>query len=276
MTSISSARPGAPALRAGLQVRLAANEMAKGVRLMWRRRGMVVTFMAMNAVLYMGISLFIGGGHLIRPLLTLTLPALLAGTVAIVAALQGSGGIAEEVNGGTLELTQLSPAPPELQVLGRLGALAIEGLTAATVLGTVFILGLGLHYEPYLGAAVPAVLTVADALGFGLVIVAMTVRIASTGAITHVFNMAVTFFGGTMVPVALFPHALEIFARFVPTTLGVEALDATLTGSSLSAVWDSSILPWLLAHAAASLALGWVLFSTAVRRARHEGGLSPR
>ncbi|HEY2579846.1 MAG TPA: ABC transporter permease [Streptosporangiaceae bacterium] len=272
MTSVSPALPGNTAL----QIRLAANEMAKGVRLMWRRRALVVTFVLMNAVLYMGISLFIGGGHLIRPLLTLTLPALLSGTVAIVAALQGSGGIAEEVNGGTLELTQLSPASPEVQVLGRLGALAVEGLAAAAALGVVFYFSLGLHYAPHLDVLAPAILTVLDALGFGLVVVALTVRIASIGAITHVFNMAVTFFGGTMVPVALFPHGLEIFARFMPTTLGVEALDATLTGGSLPAVWDSGVLPWLLAHAAVSLALGWALYSVAVRRARREGGLSPR
>ncbi|MGH3622069.1 MAG: ABC transporter permease [Sciscionella sp.] len=276
MTSIPLTRSGESTGWLVLQARLTANELTKGVTLMWRRRTMVVSFVLMNAVLYLGISLFIGGGHLVKPLLTLTLPALLAATVALIAAQQGSGGIAEEINGGTLEQTQLSPAPPALHVFGRLGALAIEGLAAAAVLGTAFGFGFGLHYQPHQGVLVPALLTMADALGYGLLIVALTVRVASIGAVTHVFNMAVTFFGGTMVPVAVFPHAMETFARFIPTTLGVQALDTTLAGNPLSVVWANGTLPWLLVHAVVSLTLGWALYSANIRRARREGGLSPR
>jgi ABC-2 type transport system permease protein len=60
--------------------------------------------------------------------MVLTLPALFAEVTATTAALQGSGGIAEEVNGGTLEQSQLSPARPTVLVAGRVAALAVEGL----------------------------------------------------------------------------------------------------------------------------------------------------
>ncbi len=69
------------------QPRLAANEMTKGLRLMWRRRAMVIVGIAMNGLTYLGISLFIGGGHLVDELMILTFPALLAMVVASTSAI---------------------------------------------------------------------------------------------------------------------------------------------------------------------------------------------
>jgi ABC-2 type transport system permease protein len=276
MTAASLAGVSEPVPRLALQARLTANEMAKGLRLTWRRRALVITSMAFFAVVYLGLSLLVGGGHLVKPVLTLTIPAMCAVAVASTAALQGSGGVAEEINGGTLEQAQLSQAPPALQALGRLGALAAEGLVPAAVLGVAFSLVVGLRFHPSPAAAVPAVLTMLDALGYGLVIAALTVRVASIGAVTHVLNMAIQFFGGMMVPVTVFPPGLEIFARFIPTTLGVEALNTTLAGRPLSATWADGTLPWLMVHVAVSLGIGFTLYSANIRRARREGGLSPR
>jgi ABC-2 type transport system permease protein len=273
MTAIALGPPDGHLSRLVRTAGVTANETSKGLRLMWRRRAMVATFVVMSGVTYLGISLFVGGGQIVKPLLTLTLPALLAYAIAVTAALQGSGGIAEELNAGTLEQSQLSPAPPELQMLGRLGALAIEGIAAAAVLGILFAVGFGLQYHVSLAALVPALLTVADALGYGLVLAALTVRVRSIGAITHVFNMAVQFFGGVMVPVAVFPPALETFARFIPITLGVQALNTTLAGRPVSATWIDGTLPWLMVHATASLALGWAIYSANIRGARRAGGL---
>jgi ABC-2 type transport system permease protein len=260
----------------GFQVRLAANETAKGLRLLWRRRALVVVGMIMHAVTYLGISLFIGGGHLVEPLMILTLPALLAVIVAGTAALQGSGGIAEELNAGTLEQAQLSPASPQVQMLGRIAALAIEALAAAGLVGFAVALGAGLDFELRLAALVPALLTVADGLGYGLLIAALTVRVTSIGAITHVFNMVIMVFGGMMVPVATFPEALEVVARFVPTALGVQALNTTLAGEPLAAAWSDGTLPWLLVHTGVLLGAGMVTYVVNIRRAQREGGLAPR
>jgi len=261
------------ALPATNSARLVGNETIKGLQLTWRRRGLLVTFVVMYGITFLGIRLLIGGGHIVTPLLAATLPALLAYAVAQTAAQQGSGGIAEEINAGTLAQSQLGPAAPELHVLGRLAALAIEGLAAAVPLGLVFALGYGVHYQLHPDSLVPAVLTVLDALGYALLIIALTVRVVSIGAITHVFGMVIQFFAGAFVPVTVFPHALQIVVRFVPTTLGVQALNTTLAGRGLSAAWADGTLGWLIVHAAASLALGWLLFARNTRRARREGGL---
>lgn len=252
------------------------NEAGKGLRLMWRRRAVTITFVVLNGLNYLMIQFFIGGGHVVVPVLALTLPALFAVTVSSVAALQGSGGIAEEVNGGTLEQSHLSPAPPSLLALGRLAALAAEGLITAAVLALVFGVGYGPHWALRPDALVPLALTIADALGYGLLMTALTLRVASVGAVVHVFNMAVMFFGGMFIPVTLFPHGVEIFCRFLPTALGVEVLNTTLAGSGLGAAWSDGTLPWLLVHVVVLGVLAWAAYLYAVRRARREGGLSPR
>lgn len=261
---------------APLQARLALNETVKGVRLMWRRRAMVVVGILTGAGTYLGISFFIGGGHLVKYLMILTLPGLLAVAVAQAASIEGAGGIAEEINGGTLEQTRLSPAALPAQVLGRVTALAVEGLAAAVVLAAVLVPTVGLHYEAHADALVPALLTIADALGYGLLIIALTVRVASIGAITHVFNMIIMVFGGMMVPITVFPHCLEIFARFIPTALGVQALNTTLAGHGLSAAWSDDTLPWLLVHTTVLIGAGLAIYVRNIRRAQREGGLSPR
>ena len=254
-------------------MRLLANETGKGLQLLVHRKGLAMNVLVVNTVTFLGIRLLIGGGHLITPLLTVTLPALLAFTVAHTAALQGSGGIAEEINAGTLAQTQLGPATPELQVVGRLAALAIEGLSAAVALAVVFTVAFGLHYQLRPALALPAVLTVLDALGYALLIIALTVRVVSIGAITHVFGMAIQFFAGTLVPITVFPDAMQTVVRVIPTALGVQAVNTTLAGHGLSAAWADGSLPWLIVHATASLVLGWALYTRNVRRARADAGL---
>lgn len=276
MTAIAVPAEGRGGGGPTLAVRMLGNETLKGLQLLWRRRAMLIVGIALNGLTYLGIRLFIGGGHIVHPLLTVTLPGLLAYAVAGTAAVQGSGGIAEEINGGTLEQAQLSPARPSLLAAGRLGALAIEGLIVAIVLGAGFVLTFGVHYHLRPDALVPAVLTVADGLGYALLITALTLAVASIGAITHVFNMTVMFFNGMLVPITVFPHGAQVFEKFLPTTLGVQALNTTLAGRPLSAAWADGTLPWLLVHATVLLGLGWATYLYTIRRARREGGLSPR
>ena len=258
------------------QTRLARAEVVKGLRLMWRRRSLVVVATIVYALTYLGISLFIGGGHLVKDLMVSTMPAFLAVLVANVAAVEGTGGIAEEINGGTLEQTLLSPASPLLQALGRMTALAIEGLAVAIVLGIVFVLGVGLEINLHPVALIPAGLTVLDALGYGLIMTALVVRVPSTGAITHVANMAIMAFGGMLVPISFFPQGLEIFARFIPTALGVQAVNTTLAGHGLGATWSDGTLPWLMVHTAVVLTAGFSLYVINIRHAQQEGGLRPQ
>ncbi len=275
MTTITA--PGAPAGEPAATARILGNEIGKQARLLWRRRVLVATGILAGGANFVLFRLLIGGGHITTEMVALTLPALVLGLAfASNAALQGAGDIAEEVLGGTLEQSQLSPARPSLLLAGRLAGLASSAVVSAVVLGLVFGLGYGVHYTIGPGALVPLLLTIADALGYALLMTALVLRVASIGAIVHVFNMAIMFFGGLLVPVYAFPHGVEIFASIIPTTLGVEALNTTLAGRGLSAAWADGTLPWLIVHVVVLGSLGWITYLHTLRRARREGGLSPR
>ena len=258
------------------QTRLARTEVAKGLRLMWRRRSMLVVATITFGLTYLGISLFIGGGHLVKDLMIRTLPAFLAVVVANIASIEGTGGIAEEINGGTLEQTRLSPASPQLQALGRMTALAIEGLAAAVVLGIVVVSGVGLDIRPGPAVLIPVLLTILDALGYGLIMTALVMRVPSIGAVTHVANMLIMAFAGMLVPISIFPHGLEIFAKFIPTALGVQAINTIQGGHGLASTWSNGTLPWLLVHVAVVVTAGFALYVINMGHAQREGGLSPR
>jgi ABC-2 type transport system permease protein len=259
-----------------LAARTLHNEAAKGLLLLWRRRGVLIASIAESAFAYLLIRFLIGGGHIGHPLVAATLPALLAQFVASTAALQGSGGIAEEVNSGTLEQAQLGPAAPTLPVFGRLGALAVEGFIGALALGLGFGLGFAVHYSASPDVLVPILLTILDALGYAFLIIALTLAVASIGAVTHVFNMAIMFLNGMLVPIGVFPSWIQVTAEFFPTTLGVRVLNSTLAGRPLSAAWGDGTLPWLLVHVFALFSLGWCTYVYTIRRARREGGLVSR
>ncbi len=144
------------------------------------------------------------------------------------------------------------------------------------MLGLGFGLGYGVRYSVRPDVLVPLLLTIADALGYALLMTGLTLRVASIGAIVHVFGMVIMVFNGMLVPVSVFPHGVELFARFVPTTLGVEVMNTALAGRPLGAAWSDGALPWLLVHVAVTAALGWAIYLHTVSRARREGGLSPR
>lgn len=258
-------------------LRIVGNETGKQARLLARRRGLMITGIILGGANYLMFRLLIGAGHITTPMVALTLPALVLGwSFAGKAAMQGAGDIAEEVLGGTLEQSQLSPARPSLLLAGRLAGLAGEGLIGAAVLALVFGLGFGVHYTIRPDVVVPLLLTIADGLGYALLMTALVLRVASIGAVVHVFNMAIMFFGGMMIPVSAFPHGVQIFARIIPTTLGVQAINTTLAGRGLAAAWAGGTLPLLITHAVVLGGLGWITYLHTLRRARREGGLSPR
>lgn len=271
MTAVSVRMAAGP----GWALRTLASEVSKGLRLMWVRRATLIMASVTLAMMYLMIEFFVGGGHVSHAVLAATLPALFAYAVASTAALQGSGGVAEEINGGTMEQAQLSPARPTLLVLGRLGAVAAEGLVPAIALVAIFWGGFGVHYTLRPDVLVPALLTIADAAAYGLLMIALTLIVSSIGALMDVFNMVVMFFGGMFVPGTAFPHGVEIFARFVPTTLGVLVLNGTLAGRGLGAAWANGTLPWLIVHTGLLAAAGWAAYIYGIRRALRSGRLNP-
>jgi len=255
---------------------IVGNEAAKGLRLLWRRRAALAMGIAANAASFLVLRFFIDGGHILQPLLLATLPGMAAAAAASIASLAASGGVAEEINAGTLEQTHLSPVPAWALAAGRLGALTLEALLVAAILGIGFVAGFSVHYHGDPATVVPALLTLADIAGYALLVAGPTVAVASIGAVVHVLNGAVLFFNGTLIPIIVFPATIQVVAQLLPTTLGVRALHSMLVdGRPLSAVWADHTLPLLVAHAVVLLGIGWATYQVSIRRALREGRLGP-
>jgi ABC-2 type transport system permease protein len=274
---ISDTGASAPAGGPAVTARILRNEAGKQGRLLMSRRGLVASGMVAGGANYVLFRLLIDGGHISAQMVALTLPGLvLAWAFAATMAMQGAGDIAEEVLGGTLEQSQLSPARPSLLLAGRLAGLVGQGLVGAVIYGLIFGFGFGVHYTIRPDVLVPLLLGILDALAYALLMTALVLRVTSIGAIVHIGNMAIGFLGGMVVPVTAFPHGVEILARVLPTTLGVEAINTTLAGRGLGAAWTDGTLPWLIVHVVVLGGLAWIAYLHTLRRARREGGLSPR
>jgi len=142
--------------------------------------------------------------------------------------------------------------------------------SVVVAVGMTAALGVGIPLSA--AGLLPAVLTVIDILGFASLIGGLALRLPQIGAIVHVFNGLIFALNGTLIPVGLYPGWAQTAARFLPTTLGIEATRrVVLEGQSLVAVWAQGTLPWLVAHAAGLAALGWVVFLTSDRRAMRRG-----
>ncbi len=99
-------------------------------------------------------------------------------------------------------------------------------------------------------------------------------RLPQIGAILHLINGLILALNGTLIPVELYPGWVQVIARFLPTTLGIEVMrKVVLEGQSLGMVWAAGTLPWLVAHAIGLTVLGWLVFLVNDRWARQQGTL---
>lgn len=251
------------------------NETAKGLRILWSHKIVLVPQVAMLAVMYLLFQLVLGGGRLVDELLPVTLFAYSIYVVSYIALLKMVAGTLEEVNAGTLEQS-LSPLRPWVLAVGRLGAVLVEGLLTALLVGGAFTLALGIDLPFRLAALVPLMLTIVDIAGFALLLAGLALVVSSIGAIVHVINSLVMLVNGSVVPVAAFPHGLETIAAFVPTTLGIDATRKILfEGQTLTALWGDHTLAWAMLHAAGMLLVGWTVYQAAISRGLRDGRLGP-
>ncbi|MGH2470236.1 MAG: ABC transporter permease [Chloroflexota bacterium] len=257
--------------------RMLGNETDKGLRIWWSHKITLIPQLALMSTTYLLFQAVLGGGHFVQALLPLTLLAYLAYVAGYMALLKMAAGLLEEVNAGTLEQTHLSPLPAWALSLGRLGAVLAEALLTAAIIGVALVLALHIQLPLGLAAALPLALTLADIVGFTLLIAALALIVPSIGAILHVIQGGVMFFNGGLLPITAFPHWLEVFAKLVPTTLGLDAARRIMFGhETLAGVWADHSLLFALVHAAVLVAVGWAAYQMAIRQGLREGRLGPR
>ena len=254
--------------------RAVLNETQKGLWLLWGHRTVVLLEILGFIAFYPFLQFVIGNGTIQRALVLPTLLPFLAVPLLYLAILKLVSDLLEEVNSGTFEQMHLSPFSPAALLVGRLLAVFLEGALIAVVIGVGMSWLLGINIPLRAAGLLPAALTLVDIAGFALLIGGLALALPQIGAIAHLFSGLILLLNGAFFPLEWFPGWLQTLARFLPTTLGVQATrQVVLQGQSLGSVWAEGTLPWLLIHAALFALLGVLVFLLNDRRARRLGTL---
>ncbi|GLZ78120.1 hypothetical protein Afil01_29270 [Actinorhabdospora filicis] len=233
-----------------------------------------VISLVVGMTMYLGLQFVLGQGELRADLLPPTLVAIGAYWFLQYSALVMVSDLVEEKRSGTFAQSLMSPAPPWTLMTGRLLTASIFGLTVAAAASVVpaVVAGVSIPWEP--AAIVPYLLLLANVLAFTYALAAIAIRSAMVGALQSLFTALILLLNGAFLPLSLYPGWLATVARFLPTTLGIEAVNKALFGKlTLAQLWTTGALPWLIAHTAALTVLGGVLFVRNHRRAVRDGHL---
>jgi ABC-type multidrug transport system permease subunit len=254
--------------------RAVLNETQKGLWLLWGHRTVVLLEILGFIAFYPFLQFVIGNGTIERALVLPTLLPFLAVPLLYLAILKLVSDLLEEVNSGTFEQMHLSPFSPAALLVGRLLAVFLEGALIAVVLGVGMSWGLRISIPLRPAGLLPAALTLIDIAGFALLLGGLALSLPQIGSIAHLFSGLILLLNGAFFPLEWYPAWVQTLARFLPSTLGVQATrQVVLQGQSLGSVWANGTLPWLIIHAALLAVLGAVVFLLNDRRARRLGTL---
>ena len=260
----------------GAVVRMFANETYKNLLTLWAYRKTLIPELALAAFTYLALQFFIGGGELVDELIPPTMLAYVTYLFTYYVLLKVVSGLLEEVNTGTFEQTHISPLPSWALSLSRVSAAMVQGAAVSLLVAAGFIVGLDVDFPLRWQALIPIGLTVLDVVGFALVIGGLALTIASIGAVLHVIQGLVMILNGSLVPVETLPGWLEVVARLVPGTLGIQTTRAVLfDDASLAGVWSDGDIRLAALHAAVMLILGWAVYQWNVRKGLANGRLGP-
>jgi ABC-type polysaccharide/polyol phosphate export permease len=250
------------------------NEAFKNLLLLWGHPVNLLLLLLTTPPIYLVFQFIVGDGQIDRALVPPTLLAFLFFPILYVATFVVVGDVLEEVNTGTFGQVHLGPVSPALLLVGRLVPLLLFGILLAllTLAETALVLGVGLPLS--VPALLPMALTVLDIAGFAVLICGLALVLPQIGGILHLFSGIVFVLNGTIFPVALWPGWVQVIARVVPTTLGIEATQqVVLQGQSLAEVWTSGLLPFVTVHAVGLMLSGMLVFVASDRRAMRRGTL---
>lgn len=255
-------------------MRMLANETLKGLQVMWSHKALIVPQFLLMVAIYWAIQFFLGGGRIVSGLVGLTLVGYWAYVVGYLALLRMAAGVLEERFAGTLEQSLLSPLRPWVLSMGRLGAATVEGALTGLIVTGFTALIFTVHMSFSGGALIPILLTLLDLGGFALLIGGLALVIGSIGSIVHVLQNVILLINGAFIPIYVFPNWLQVVAKIVPSTLGIDATRRMLfANETLGGIWSDGSLPLAIVHAGLMLVLGWIVFQGAIRRGLRDGRL---
>lgn len=254
--------------------RVLGAEIRKGLLTQLAHPAGHLVMLTISTVLYLGMQYVMGRGELRRELIPETLVAISGYWFLHYGSLVMVGDLVEEKRGGTYAQSHMSPAPPWVFMTGRLVTASLMGLMVAVVATVVPMLVTGVTIPLRPAALLPYALVVVNVLAFTFVLAAVAIVSPAVGALHSLFTSLVILLNGSMLPLGLYPDWLAAAARFLPTTLGIEATTKVLfDGASLGGIWSDGTLPRLLAYTGALVLFGGWIFARNQRRAVRDGRL---
>lgn len=245
------------------------NEMHKGILIIWSYKFNMLMQLLSLAFIFIGISYFMGGGELQPEQLSSALLGYMVWFYAASAVSNMSWDLREETQVGTLEQMYMSPVRPALLLLGRTIANLLTTTVMVVLMGGILVLALGIPLQLRWEGLPIFVITLVGLFGFGFMIGGATLIFKHSESLGNLFQNALLFLNGALLPVDRLPGWLETFALTMPTTQGIIVLrNVMIDGQSLGAVWADGSLIWLIAHSLVYFILGWTVFAYCERIAK--------
>lgn len=178
----------------------------------------------------------------------------------------------EEARTGTLEQMFLTSQSPFHLFLARSFSIFINQALRGMLLGLVLGAALGVLVAPTWLSILIFILTFVSALGLGLAMAGLVLINKRVGGFLTLIWQMLVFFSGALAPMPDGP--LTWISRLLPLSWGVSALrSALITGSSITDLWQTGLLPGLLLNTLVYIAVGTALFVWGERQARFLGVL---
>jgi len=184
------------------------------------------------------------------------------------------GTLSSEISSGSLEALVSTPTRLPALLSGLVGQqFGMTLLRQGVMLVLACVLGVQLVWSGVPAALGILALTILAYLPFGILAAALVLAFRTTGPFPGLLVTASTLFGGVYYPTTVIPSWLERFSAFVPLSYGLRALRRTLLDGAPVAA-SARDLAILGGGALALLAISLIVFSYALRYAKHAGTLA--
>ncbi|MCL4504477.1 MAG: ABC transporter permease [Chloroflexi bacterium] len=250
------------------------SETRKGFMIAWSYKFNLLMSMLSLSVIFLGISFMLGNGQLNSSAMASTLLGYLIWFYAITAIENMSYQLRDEMQCGQLEQLYMSPAPPQLLLLGRAISTLIISTIQVMIMGGVMIAAFGIPIPMRLEGLPVFALTMGGLYGFGYALGGATLIFKQTGPLANMLTNALLFINGAILPVDRLPDWLQTLAKILPSTQGILVLrKVILDAQPLATVWADGSLILLVIHSAAFFAVGWFVYKWCESVAKRQGSL---
>jgi len=255
MSALSAPAPvtGPPAQALGQRLRWGVSDTLTMLRrnmLIWSRVPAFLVFTIVQPVMFVLLFRYVFGGaipvHIKGGYVNYLMPGIIGQTAAFTS-IGTAIALAQGLKQGSIDRFRSMPMARSAVLLGRLTADVVRGaITLVIIVGVGY--GVGFRFS---NGVVPAVLMVALAVAFGLVMCCVSAFIGlaikdeeSVQAFGLIWLFPLTFVSAAFVPIATMPGWLQAFAKNQPVTIVIEEMRNLALGGPLGLhAWQSGV--WL-------------------------------